>query len=840
MKLKPIITLSLLAVMVAPATIAAKGAVKLEAGPTSLSWKKTADGWRLEKFSRRNKVVKLPSALHYILYSAQKPSTDHLDAEIFGGDPAFPGEEYRYITPSWHEATSSVALNRAGEAREFLPQQLKKDDDNTLSLSYSGGDFDISEVWRADDSGDIRVSVTLTAKKEGWYSIATPPIMVLQEDQLDFAIIPGVLHGHRLSADFDHAYAYAWDIPNLPVLFRERSASTLSSILTSRNGLTVAVTAEPGTGAEPWGTDKRNDKAWRLGLSAINRQGELSPTLYHPVLGEEDSFMKSNESRTFSFRYSFGDKGWWPVFNHVARDIYSFSETLSLRKNRRSLTDRLYGIYRYVVNDSTSKWHTYECNGVEIGAQEYLGGVYKANKDAVKNADYGAMWMLGTLTGDTLLTRKRMPYALNFKLQQQYDSISDMAGASRGQYYLSRGKCFVEEWGPYTEPIATTYYMLSDLGNIYLFEPENLDLVKAIRSAADWLISRQKADGSWAVAYNDQSGEEAFTDLYDYRPTFYGLIIAYRTTGDEKYLKAAEKGAAWLIDNAVYKHRWLGVCGDTRFAPDFATAQAAQALMELYEITGDRKYLDAAVETARFYTTSIYTSPVASGRPVKVKGKDLEQWQINTAGLSYEHGGIIGSTNLHGPILLPSHAGMFMRMAKLTGDNLFADMARAAAIGRDAFVDDKTAVASYYWNAMNRGAGPYPHHAWWQMGWITDYLISELEFRSKGEISFPAGFITPKVGPHRSYGFAPGKVFSEEASLMMVPDAVICDNPNVEVIMARSADNLWLLILNDCNHELNANLKIDLDSLGCINADNKFSVNLPSYGLETIKLPLKK
>ncbi|MDE6366159.1 MAG: glycerophosphoryl diester phosphodiesterase, partial [Muribaculaceae bacterium] len=287
----------------------------------------------------------------------------------------------------------------------------------------------------------------------------------------------------------------------------------------------------------------------------------------------------------------------------------------------------------------------------------------------------------------------------------------------------------------------------------------------------------------------------------------------------------------WLIENAVGPQQWLGVCGDTRFAPDFATAQAAQALVELNDATADSRYLDAAIATARFYTTSVYTAPTASRRPVSVKGKPMEQWQITTSGLSYEHGGIIGSTNLHGPILLASHAGMFVRMYRLTGNRLFLDMARAAAIGRDAFVDDDTAVASYYWAAMNKGAGPYPHHAWWQTGWITDYLLAELELRSNGAISFPAGFITPKVGPHRTYAFAPGSIDGETAELVMLPGRIACSNPDVEYLTARSADSLYIMLLNDINEPQNARIDIDGKSL---------TATVAPYGLEIIKIPSKK
>lgn len=806
-------------------------AIRLANDSVAIEWTRTPAGWTLGSVKAFGVPARVPAAQNLVLYSSDRPSDEALAPAEYGGDEAFPGDEYRYIVQSWREATTAVALNRAGEELRYTPAKAVKTADSAVRLVYDGKDFGVEQEWRLDGS-EASVCMTLTAHRDGWYSSATPSVLDAAPDNIDFAIIPGVLHGSRVSDDFCRAYAYGWGIPQLPVLYRERSTSTLTSIVQCSDGLTLAVTAEPGTAAEPWGDSQRNKGVWRLGLSAMNRDGALSPTLYHPVLGQDGSYMKAGESRTFRFRLTFGDKGWWPVFKHVAYSIYRFGDTLPLRTNRRSLTERLYGIHRYVVNDSTSRWHAVEFEGDTIGAQEYLGGVYMAKRDAMKNADYGAMWMLGAMTADSLLTVKRLPYALNFKLRQHNTAPGFMQGASRGQYYLRDSRRFVEEWGPYTEPIATTYYMLMDLGNIALFEPDNADVRTLIRNSADWLLRTQKADGSWAVAYADADNSEAFADLKDLRPTFYGLLIAHRLLGDDKYLAGARRGADWLVAKAVKPQHWLGVCGDTRFAPDFATAQAAQALMELYDATADSTYLDAAIATARFYTTSVYTNPVATTRPLTVKGKPLQQWQITTAGLSYEHGGIFGSANLHGPILLASHAGMFVRMYRLTDERIFLDMARAAAIGRDAFVDDATAVASYYWATMNNGAGPYPHHAWWQMGWITDYMLAELELRSEGAVSFPAGFITPKVGPHRTAAFSPGTVYGESASLVMLPGVVSTGNPNVEAVLARNDSTLFVMLLNDLGTEQNTT--VDIAGHG------SRKITLAPYGLEIIKVPSEK
>jgi hypothetical protein len=258
----------------------------------------------------------------------------------------------------------------------------------------------------------------------------------------------------------------------------------------------------------------------------------------------------------------------------------------------------------------------------------------------------------------------------------------------------------------------------------------------------------------------------------------------------------------------VDKGHFIGVCGDARYAPDFATAQAAQALLDLYDLTHDKKYQEAAIRTGRMYLTSIYTQPMANRKIKMVKGVQREDWQISQAGLSFEHGGIIGSANGAGPIMLCSHAGMFVRLFQLTGDSLFIEMARAAAIGRDAFVDSATSVATYYWNAMNKGAGPYPHHAWWQIGWITDYLLSEAQLRSGNQVVFPRGFVTPKVGPHESYGFAPGKIYGQEARLVSQEGLVECNNPNIEYILGKNNKSTFVILLNDLGEKVKGNVRV--------------------------------
>ena len=795
--------------------------------------------------------VAVPSGEYTLLYSETKPSGEPKETfeKITGGK--FPEENYHYQELQWKETTTEVALNTAGKAYHFFPSSMtiKK---NEIEFKKETDVATVISVWKLDPDfpTDIKVTMKLIPKKKGFFSLATPTLAALPVEKMAWVSVPGYFQGNFIQTNFPLAYAYGHGIPDRPVVYRERCATTLSPLFSSKSGATLSVIPEPGLARDPWAKDKITQTDWHLGLSHMNRKGQLSPTLYYPVLGEEKSEMNPGEEISYSFRYSLTNGDWFQAINHAAYDIYKFKETLALRQSKQSLTDRIEKMHHYLIDPKTSLWNIEEYKGKQIGAQSYLGGVVGSNKDAMKNADYGAMWMLANATNDPELKEKVLPPAKNFKLVQQDTENGFFKGAIEGQYYLAKSKKFVEEWGEVVEPIALTYYVMLDIGNMLLFEPENTELKERLKLGAEKLLSWQNPDGSFAVAYDRKTEKEIFKDIKDVRPTFYGLMVAYRILKDEKYLTAAKKGAEWIIKNSVEKGSFLGVCGDARYAPDFATGQSAQTFLDLYDLTKDKRYQNAAVTCAKIYTASVYTHPIATTEIKTVKGVQLQDWQISQTGLSFEHGGIFGSATRLGPIQLASHAGMFIRMFKLTGDQIFADMARSAAIGRDAFVDSSTSVASYYWQAMNRGAGPYPHHAWWQIGWITDYLMSEVDLRSNGKVSFPRGFVTPKVGPHQTYGFDPGTVYGKKANLVIREEFAENDQPVIDCILAENIQTkeAYIIVLNNRAQPTEGNIALNPEkwaagkkirsiaktasNQGITNNKKSISYNIPGFGVE--------
>ena len=832
-----------------------KNASSLTNKNIQVSWQNEKNGWRISQVmvKKDGKWIQglVPSGEYTLLYSETKPSSEPKETfeKITGG--TFPEESYHYQKVQWKESITEVPLNTAGQVFQFIPSgiSVKKDE---LEFKKETEVATIIANWKLDPAFpyDILVTMRLIPKKKGFFSLATPTLATLPVDKMSWVSVPGYFQGNFMQKNFALVYAYGHGVPDRPVVYRERCATTLSPLMSSKNGMTLSVIPEPGLARDPWAKDKFTQIDWFIGLSHMNRKAQLSPTLYYPVLGEDKSERNEGEEISYAFRYSLIADDWFKAVNHAAYDIYKFKETLPLRQSKQSLTSRIENMHHYLTDPKTSLWNIEEYKGKQIGAQSYLGGVVGSNKDAMKNADYGAMWMLANATEDPELKEKVLPPALNFKLVQQDTEKGFFNGAIEGQYYLAKKKKFVEEWGEVVEPIALTYYVMLDIGNMLLFEPNNSELKERLRLGAERLLSWQKPDGSFAVAYDRKTEAEIFKDIKDVRPSFYGLMVAYRILKDEKYLKAAQKGADWIIKNSVETGSFLGVCGDARYAPDFATGQSAQAFLDLYDMTKNKRYQDAAITCAKIYTTSIYTHPIANQSVKTVNGKPKQDWEISQTGLSFEHGGIFGSATRLGPIQLASHAGMFIRMHQITKEPIFADMARAAAIGRDAFVDSKTSVASYYWAAMNKGAGPYPHHAWWQIGWITDYIMAEAELRSEGKVTFPRGFVTPKVGPHQTYGFEPGTVYGKKAKLV-IRDGFVTDNlPVVDYVLSENAENneAYIVLLNNraqatdgkivlhpekwMNGKTIKSITKTASNQPVKNSDQSISYQIPGFGIE--------
>lgn len=799
----------------AASLLAAQNSIRLDSGCIAIDWTEQEDGWHISSLSVNGKLIAHPAGYYTVLYLNRRPAQGLVFQDIEGTDFTF---------------FPSVAIQLPDGSVKF-----KKE----LRFGTVEAVWSIDPVYR----NDVCVEMKLNQTARGSISLSSPTLAIFEKDEIAWGMIPGNWYGTEVQYDVRLATSYSQGIPCVPTLANEKNSGTLCPLITTNDRLTMAVIPEPGTESNQV-RDSVRVRECLVGMSLMNRHDEFSPVIYHPILGQVQSLNDAGTTTEFRFRYTVSFDSWFDVFQHAVNDVYDLPSLLTLQTNGMSLSERLSRLQKFLRKGKEAGWRTWTCDGVIIGA------------NGTKIADAGTMYMMA-YNGDDAVIRSRLEYVRNYKIIQQETKPGFFCGAALGEYANEDG--VESERGNWIEPIHTTYYTMVDFGNMLLFNPDDSVLLDKLRMAGDRLLSWQKPDGSFEVGYDRFSYRSAFPDLTDYRPTWYGLLIAYKHLKDPKYLDAARRGADWQKKMGVDRGFYLGVCGDARNVWDFCTAQTAQAYLDLFESTGEESYKTAAIEAARVYATSIFTHPKASCEVKHVAGVPYEDWQVNQTGLGVEH---IRGTAGGGPILISSYAGLFLRIFEWTKDPVFEVMARAAARGRNLFVEQESGCAIYYWSSMDnvkKGSTVFPWHAYWQFGWITDYLLSECRVRSGGKISFPYGYMTPKVGPHVTYGFAPGDIYGRKADLVFRPDMISCDNADVEFVSALSADGkrYFLMALSQspasqgCTVSINPSLltgrKTAFKRVSCLTGQmkkagadkNSVSLDFQPWGLAVLEFTLK-
>ena len=258
-----------------------------------LEWKQLKSGkWGLGKIVLKNEQKSIdPKQLDVgitLIYSEKAPlKTADKDYDSIMSKIFIEGI-YKYNRKEFDRALNRVSLNKDGIAKTFYPDSIFVNN-NKARLTYNTeygiiySDWDITDYEKISD---IRIGIYFTPSKEGYYSIGTPGLINTKKEDMAWATIPGYFQGDKFQSDFALAYAYGHGVPESPVVFRDRCATTLTSIVSRTDGVTLAAIAEPGFGRDPWENEKNTHLNWNVGLSVIDRDNNLAPTLYYPVLGE--------------------------------------------------------------------------------------------------------------------------------------------------------------------------------------------------------------------------------------------------------------------------------------------------------------------------------------------------------------------------------------------------------------------------------------------------------------------------------------------------------------------------------------------------------------------------
>ena len=89
--------------------------------------------------------------------------------------------------------------------------------------------------------------------------------------------------------------------------------------------------------------------------------------------------------------------------------------------------------------------------------------------------------------------------------------------------------------------------------------------------------------------------------------------------------------------------------------------------------------------------------------------------------------------------------------------------------------------------------------------------------------------MTPKVGPHQTYGFAPGTINGEKANLVINEEWIQVDNPSIDYILAEAVESKkkYAILLN--NRAQTTNFTITPKGKTAIKKQ------LPAWGMEVVQ-----
>ena len=159
--------------------------------------------------------------------------------------------------------------------------------------------------------------------------------------------------------------------------------------------------------------------------------------------------------------------------------------------------------------------------------------------------------------------------------------VNDDGGVS-SHYSFSKG------WAAsYPE---TTGYIIPTFFDYYKFSAQPEYKERAIRMA-EWLVSIQWPNGAFPGLQVDQLTPKP--SVFNTGQIIFGLIRTYKKTGENIYLNSAIKSANWLVNMQDQDGAWRRfACND---CPHTYYTRVAWALLELYQLTSEKSYKQAAI-----------------------------------------------------------------------------------------------------------------------------------------------------------------------------------------------------------------------------------------------------
>jgi hypothetical protein len=684
----------------------------------------------------------------------------------------------------------------AGQATLLVPRDCRNEAGGIRVEYESTGGQKVSGLWTLpEDARHVHFSATCRVPRDGEYMLAFRAF-----DQFEPAAIEQVQLPPR--------YQYQ-RLPGQPNIVTDSIAChPLALIQTRLEGfdgpVSLAVTGDMDQIPFEW--PHLTNATYAFGLK--NHRGKVQPCLFQPVLGLDDSKMKKGDTLEAAWNVLAWEGDWTGAFEYASSHLFQVTDYREPWKT--SLSDAILNMFDLMADETPGGW------------DPNLRGRWNIESRATVSQAAPLMELsVALLTRDETYYEKYALPSIEFTLSRPFTHFSksmheeetwlrefmlDMTVPSNffDSAYWQGVHALLGEANPWMTGLARETVQLEGRGNsapdwsrllaLYRLDPAG-EKLDEVRAAADAFIEKE--------IFGRKTGEfvSHFYNLVT-APYWFDLVDLYEETGDEKYLEAARAGA------------FLTMAGQFSIP---ATIDGPATIHEDFH----ERFKDLKAWTPWFKGPEHF----ALGWPVTpdnaLKEESVPAWLVSRVGFSFEGPGTHQGGGKKGRgvnnIQLSCWAPDLLRVAHHTGRPIFRTYARNTTVGRWAnwpgyymsrFTDtthdprypyEGPDVTSLYWHQL-------PAHTAYAM----EYLVAEAETRSDYRIRLPwvrqQGYVWMT---NRIYGMPGGEIFGDGPVVPRMSRGVRADSPMINVLLARSEETIWVILTNDAHRDVTTGVRID-------------------------------
>ena len=590
-------------------------------------------------------------------------------------------------------------------------------------------------------------------------------------------------------------------LPATPLmLFSSMMTQCLSAAetQTSFGPVTNFICADLDSFTQDWGSYDYSP----VGFTLRNSANKIQPVGFSPLFGMKDAAAKAGSKIDAGFIIGVKASGWSETLEYISENIFSVSDYR--HQDNVSLSQTLRNVIALINNPDHSGWNATMKGFWDIEAN---GAVTPTVVQSAPMALVGA----SMLTDDETFYEQRALPAIEYTLSRKnFRTVGNQP----------------QSLDPMTSQFPTTLY-------------EGINTVMG--DINPWLKDIALPNGQLRTANGYFTSVQAFRQA----------LSAYKITGDEKWLSRstalADSHIKELSDQAGGAPSAPGTFYNSQICDDW------QPFMDLYDLTGNQRYLDAASEGAAHTIAGIKTWPrVAQGKQTVHPGNnydgvttiwwkgaeqyrlgfprtpgdapehETEAWKVSSVGLGIEQPltyFIRSAGKTVHPVFMSSWAPRLLELTEATGRPIYETFARNAVIGRSENYPGYYATG--YTDITQSAAFPYKgpdvstiyyHHLPAYLAILQDYLVTEITTRSSGAIQFPSGRQEGFVWFSNSiYGAAEGNIYGNRCRLWMPDGKIGSDSPAVNILSARNSEKLFIMLNNENNETVQTTVSLSDD-----------------------------